>query len=118
MDRAFHGPDCPLYHSHACCQVANADFFLKMIPLFDAGDDVGMVLSPQAFHNIDVRCDVFNHSNVQFWEYAQTGYDALPFISCTGGPAAIDQASKQGSKQASSHLLTQSIMPSQHYGWL
>ena len=67
-------------------QVANADFFLKMVPLFDAGDDVGMVLSPQAFHNIDVRCDVFNHSNVQFWEYAQVGYDALPFISCTGGP--------------------------------
>ena len=66
-------------------QVANADFFLKMVPLFDAGDDVGMVLSPQAFHNIDVRCDVFNHSNVQFWEYAQVGYDALPFISCTGG---------------------------------
>ena len=65
-------------------QVANADFFLKMVPLFDAGDDVGMVLSPQAFHNIDVRCDVFNHSNVQFWEYAQVGYDALPFISCTG----------------------------------
>ena len=73
-------------------QVANADFFLKMVPLFDAGDDVGMVLSPQAFHNIDVRCDVFNHSNVQFWEYAQPGYDAIPFISCTGaapaGPAA------------------------------
>lgn len=28
-------------------QVANADFFLKTLPLFDAGDDVGMVLSPQ-----------------------------------------------------------------------
>ena len=77
----------PAVTASACAapQVANADFFLKMIPLFDAGDDVGMVLSPQAFHNIDVRCDVFNHSNVQFWEYAQPGYDALPFISCTGG---------------------------------
>ena len=28
-------------------QVANSDFFLKTVPLFDAGDDVGMVLSPQ-----------------------------------------------------------------------
>ena len=28
-------------------QVANPDFFLKTVPLFDAGDDVGMVLSPQ-----------------------------------------------------------------------
>ena len=28
-------------------QVANPDFFLKTLPLFDAGDDVGMVLSPQ-----------------------------------------------------------------------
>ena len=68
--------------------MANADFFLKMVPLFDDGDDVGMVLSPQAYHNVDIRCDVFNHSNVQFWEYAQPGYDALPFISCTGAPAA------------------------------
>ena len=70
-------------------QVANADFFLKMVPLFDDGDDVGMVLSPQAYHNVDIRCDVFNHSNVQFWEYAQPGYDALPFISCTGAPCCV-----------------------------
>lgn len=55
-----------------------------MLPLFDSGDDVGMVLSPQCFHNVDVSADVFNHANVQFWEYAQTGYDALDFISCTG----------------------------------
>ena len=67
-----------------CLQVCNADFFLKTLPLFDSGDDVGMVLSPQCFHNVDVGADVFNHANVQFWEYAQTGYDALGFISCTG----------------------------------
>ena len=65
-------------------QVANADFFLKTLPLFDAGDDVGMVLSPQCFYNLDPHADIFNHGNVQFWEYAQTGYDAFGFISCTG----------------------------------
>ena len=49
-----------------------------------AGDDVGMVLSPQAFHNVNVTADIFNHCNINFWEYAQHGYDALGFISCTG----------------------------------
>lgn len=65
-------------------QVANPDFFSKTLPLFDAGDDVGMVLSPQAFHNLNPSADIFNHGNIQFWEYAQHGYDALGFISCTG----------------------------------
>ncbi len=64
--------------------MANPDFFLKTLPLFDAGDDVGMVLSPQAFHNLNPSADIFNHGNIQFWEYAQHGYDALGFISCTG----------------------------------
>ncbi|DBA93998.1 hypothetical protein WJX77_002685 [Trebouxia sp. C0004] len=65
-------------------QVANKDFYLKTLPLFDAGDDVGMVLSPQAFYNLNQRADIFNHSNIHFWEYAQHGYDAIGFISCTG----------------------------------
>jgi hypothetical protein len=67
-------------------QVANVDFFLKTLPLFDAGDDVGMVLSPQSFNNVNPKADIFNHGNIQFWEYAQRGYDALGFISCTGAP--------------------------------
>ncbi|KAK9785109.1 hypothetical protein WJX73_003901 [Symbiochloris irregularis] len=65
-------------------QVCNADFFLKTLPLFDSGDDVGMVLSPQAFFNVDIGADIFNHGNIQFWEYAQVGYGAIDFISCTG----------------------------------
>lgn len=78
-------------------QVANVDFFVKMIPLFDAGDDVGMVLSPQCFHNVNVGADIFNHCNINFWEYAQHGYDAFGFISCTGTnfltrSAAFEQA--------------------------
>ena len=43
-----------------------------------------MVLSPQAFHNLNPYADLFNHSNIHFWEYMQPGYDALGFISCTG----------------------------------
>ena len=65
-------------------QVASKEFFLKTLPLFDGGDDVGMVLSPQCFHNLNLHSDIFNHSNVHFWEYMQPGYDALGFISCTG----------------------------------
>ena len=55
-----------------------------MLPLFDGGQDVGMALSPQCFHNLRLHADVFNHANIHFWEYAQHGYDALGFISCTG----------------------------------
>lgn len=65
-------------------QLANSDFYIKTVPLFDQGDDVGMVLSPQAFHNLRLHADIFNHANIHFWEYAQPGYDALGFISCTG----------------------------------
>ncbi len=64
--------------------MASKDFFLKTLPLFDGGDDIGMVLSPQCFHNLNLHTDIFNHSNVHFWEYMQPGYDALGFISCTG----------------------------------
>ena len=71
---------------HFMTQVPNADFFLKTLPLFDAGDDVGMVLSPQSFYNADTNQDIFNHGNIQFWEYAQHGYDAIGFSSCTGKP--------------------------------
>ena len=70
-------------------QVAHTDFYIRTLPLFDAGDDVAMVLSPQYFHNVDFDADIFNHSNVQFWEYAQHGYDAIGFNSCTGQPCLI-----------------------------
>ena len=65
-------------------QCAQHDFYLKLVPLLDGGDDVGMVLSPQCFRELNTHTDIFNHANVQFWEYAQRGYDALGFISCTG----------------------------------
>lgn len=57
---------------------------MKMVPLMDDGDDVAMVLSPQCFHNVHHQADIFNHTNIHFWEYMQIGYDALSFISCTG----------------------------------
>ena len=64
--------------------MADPTFFLKMLPMMDGGDDVGMVLSPQCFHNLNLHGDIFNHQNIHFWEYMQPGYDALGFISCTG----------------------------------
>lgn len=76
-------------------QVANVEFFNETLPLFDAGDDVGMVLSPQSFYNVDLNADVFNHCNIQFWEYAQHGYDAISFNSCTG--TAAPMAAHRGS---------------------
>ena len=74
-------------------QVASKDFFVKTLPLFDGGDDVGMVLSPQCFHNLNLHTDIFNHSNVHFWEYMQPGYDAMGFISCTGTNFLVRQGS-------------------------
>jgi endoglucanase len=68
--------------------VASKHFFLRTVPLFDGGDDVAMVLSPQCFHNLNMHTDIFNHSNIHFWEYAQHGYDAIGFISCTGAAPA------------------------------
>lgn len=81
--------DVPIPGSELLCifdadQVARRVFFMRTVPLFDAGDDVGMVLSPQCFHNLNRHTDIFNHSNLQFWEYMQPGYDAWGFISCTG----------------------------------
>ena len=51
-----------------------------------------MVLSPQSFYNVDTNQDIFNHGNIQFWEYAQHGYDAIGFISCTGERTASSQS--------------------------
>lgn len=48
-------------------------FFIKTLPMMDDGDDVAMVLSPQLFNNTDVHADIFNHSNIHFWEYMQIG---------------------------------------------
>ena len=70
-------------------QVADPTFFMKMLPLLDDGDDIAMVLSPQCFHNVHHQTDIFNHTNIHFWEYMQVGYDALGFISCTGAPLCI-----------------------------
>lgn len=79
------------------------EFFNETLPLFDAGDDVGMVLSPQSFYNVDLNADVFNHCNIQFWEYAQHGYDAISFNSCTGmlSPSIEGQASLLSAKPVS-----------------
>ncbi|KAK9814697.1 hypothetical protein WJX72_010067 [[Myrmecia] bisecta] len=65
-------------------QRAHADFYLRLMPYFDGGDDVGMALSPQYFNNVYGAGDVFNHANKHFWDYAQPYYMTVDFISCTG----------------------------------
>lgn len=58
---------------NGCVQVAKPDFFLKTTPMFDAGDNVGMVLTPQYNSNLSWTNDIFNHSNLHFWWYMQPG---------------------------------------------
>jgi cellulose synthase/poly-beta-1,6-N-acetylglucosamine synthase-like glycosyltransferase len=87
--RQIYPPGAPVPLEEVMCvfdadQVPNADFFSKMVPLLDGGRDVGMVLSPQTFYNLNADGDIFNHANVHFWDYTQPGYDALGLISCTG----------------------------------
>ena len=48
-------------------QVPSKDFFLRMVPMLDAGDDVAMVLGPQCCHNLNRHTDIFHHSILQFW---------------------------------------------------
>jgi len=87
--RQIYPDGCQIPFNEVICvmdadQVADPTFFVRMIPMLDGGDDVGMVLSPQCFWNLNQGGDIFNHTNIHFWEYMQPGYDALGFISCTG----------------------------------
>lgn len=62
--------------------MCSTSFYLKTLPLFDGGDDVGMVLSPQCFHNLNMHADIFNHSNVHFWECVFACRDAVSACAC------------------------------------
>ena len=89
MRLIYPGEDLEIPSNEVICvfdadQVCNADFFSKTVPLLDGGEDVAMVLTPQAFSNLNHDGDIFNHANVHFWDYTQPGYDAIGLISCTG----------------------------------
>jgi len=89
MRHIYPGEDLEIPINEIVCvfdadQVPNADFFSKTVPLLDGGEDVAMILTPQAFSNLNHDGDIFNHANVHFWDYTQPGYDALGLISCTG----------------------------------
>lgn len=62
----FGDPRAALLHMW-CLQVADPTFFVRMIPMLDGGDDIGMVLSPQCFWNLNQGGDIFNHTNIHFW---------------------------------------------------
>ena len=38
----------------------------------------------QAFHNYDMTCDIFNHSNLIYWQISLPGLDGWNNVSCTG----------------------------------
>ena len=38
----------------------------------------------QAFHNYDPTCDIFNHSNLIYWQISLPGLDGWNNVSCTG----------------------------------
>lgn len=65
-------------------QVACRAFFMRMLPLYDAGDNIAMVFSPQCFYNTPPYSDIFNHANVHFWEYLLPGADAVQTLYCPG----------------------------------
>lgn len=67
-------------------QVAKPDFFLKTTPMFDAGDNVGMVLTPQYNSNLSKTNDIFNHSNLHFWWYMQPGESPPPPLPSPTSP--------------------------------
>ena len=61
----------------------------------------------QCFHNLDLHSDIFNHSNIHFWEYAQPGYDAIGFISCTGTNFLIRAAAFRDAGWSPEYTLTE-----------
>jgi endoglucanase len=62
---------------------ANNNFFIKILEvMYD--ERVSLCLTPQGFHNINLASDIFNNSNLSFWEYILPGCDAVGYIACTG----------------------------------
>eukprot|EP00884_Botryococcus_braunii_P022000 jgi/Botrbrau1/8484/Bobra.0237s0099.1 len=51
-----------------CDQVCDPAFFLHTLPVLDDSPEVGLVLTPQRFGNVDEPADIFNHTNRHFWE--------------------------------------------------
>ena len=49
-----------------------------------ADPQVALVLSPQKFHNYDMDTDIFNHSNLIYWQISLPGLDGWDNVSCTG----------------------------------
>lgn len=61
----------------------NPNFYVKILEvMFD--ERVSLCLTPQDFHNVNLGADIFNNSNLSFWEYILPGCDAVGYIACTG----------------------------------
>ena len=68
-------------------QVPNADFFLKTVPLLDGGQDVGMVLSPQASEDCHACWGGMQGQHCCRCQGFVAG-DGLPYHAVTGNLAA------------------------------
>ena len=71
---------------------ANPNFLLKTLEVM-ADSSLSLVLTPQAFHNINILSDLFNSNNRQFWEYWLPGAAAWGYVACTGTNFMIRAAS-------------------------
>ncbi|KAK9845258.1 hypothetical protein WJX81_001552 [Elliptochloris bilobata] len=63
--------------------VASPEFFIRVLAEL-ADPQVALVLTPQKFYNYDLDTDIFNHSNLIYWQISLPGLDGWDNVSCTG----------------------------------
>lgn len=65
-------------------QIPKDDFLMRLVHNFDYDRKLGLVVTPQMFSNTEKYADIFNHYNIQFWEYILPTFDCTNTIFCTG----------------------------------
>lgn len=62
-------------------QVCSPEFFIRTLSVMGTST---LLLTPQRFSNVNPTEDIFNHVNVQWYEYILSGMGAWGCVSCTG----------------------------------
>lgn len=70
-------------HWKFALQVAHSDFLVRVLEVM-ADEEVALCLTPQFFGDISYARDIFNNSNLSFWEYMLPGTDGFGYVACTG----------------------------------
>ena len=92
--------------------VCYKDFFTKILAeLYDP--QVAIVLTPQKFHNYNIMCDIFNHSNLIYWQVSLPGLDGWDNVSCTGTNFVIRARAAQEVR----FLEVKNCYPEQRFSW-